>query len=167
MQRKWGLFAGIVAAGVAADVLTKRWAMGHLQPGMTTHTLGGLVPLTLSFNRGIAFGLHLGAASRVIFTAVGILVLVAVAMLYHATLSERRVRLLALALMCAGAVGNLVDRIAYPMGVVDFLGPVDLRFMEWPIFNLADCYVTVGTITLALALASDRGRHRLDSRPAE
>jgi signal peptidase II len=137
--------------------------MGHLQPGVTTHPLRGLIPLTLSFNRGIAFGLHLGAASRVIFTVVGILVLGAVGMLYHATPAERRVRLVALAMMCAGAVGNLVDRIAYPMGVVDFLGPVDLRFMEWPIFNLADCYVTVGTIALALALASDRGRHRLDS----
>jgi signal peptidase II len=163
MQRKWGLFAGILVVGVAIDVLTKRWAMGHLQPGLTTHTLGGLMPLTLSFNRGIAFGLHLGAASRVIFTVVGIVVLIAVGLLYHATPADRRVRLVALALMCAGAVGNLIDRIAYPMGVVDFLGPVDLRFMEWPIFNCADCFVTVGTLVLALALATDRGRHRLDS----
>jgi len=164
MQRKWILFAGILAAGVALDVLTKRWALAHLQPGFTVETLGGTVPLTLSFNRGIAFGLHLGPASRAVFTAVGLVVLVAVALLYHATPAERRVRLLALALMCAGAVGNLVDRIVYPMGVVDFLGPFNLGFMEWPIFNLADCFVTVGTITLALALAADRGHQRLDSR---
>jgi signal peptidase II len=158
MKSKWGLLAGIVVLGVALDVLTKRWAMAHLQPGLVTYPLGHVLPLTLSFNRGIAFGLHLGSASRVIFTSVGILVLGAVGMLYHATPAERRVRLVALAMMCAGAVGNLVDRIAYPTGVVDFLGPVNLGFMEWPIFNLADCYVTVGTLALALALASDRGK---------
>jgi lipoprotein signal peptidase len=51
------------------------------------------------------------------------------------------------------------------MGVVDFLGPFDLGFMEWPIFNLADIYVTVGTIALALALARDRGHQCLDVPP--
>ncbi len=162
MQRKWILFAAILIAGVGLDVLTKRWALESLRPGLTAEALGGLLPLTLSFNRGIAFGLHLGAASRVVFTLVGVVVLVAVALLYYSTAARHRVRLVALSLMCAGAVGNLVDRVVYPMGVVDFLGPFNLGFMEWPIFNLADCYVTVGTIILALALAIDRDRRRLD-----
>jgi signal peptidase II len=90
---------------------------------------------------------------------VGIVVLAAVAFLYHATAARHRMRLVALSLMCAGAVGNLLDRIVYPRGVVDFLGPFDLGFMEWPIFNFADIYVTVGTLALALAIAAARGRH--------
>ena len=50
----------------------------------------------------------------------------------------------------AGAIGNLIDRIAYGY-VVDF---VDFRF--WPVFNVADSSITIGFIILAVALLFGR-----------
>ena len=53
-----------------------------------------------------------------------------------------------LTLICAGAAGNFIDRVA--MGyVVDFLY---FKLIDFPIFNVADCYVTVSTIALAFLL---------------
>jgi signal peptidase II len=62
------------------------------------------------------------------------------------------VRLSALSLVAAGAVGNLIDRVRWDRGVVDFIGPIDLGFMHWPIFNVADMAITVGATFLAYSL---------------
>jgi signal peptidase II len=148
-----------VALGVVLDSVTKRLALATLEPGVTRRALGGLLQLTLGFNPGIAFGLHLGGASRLVFTLLALGVLAAVIALYHATAASKTGRLCAIALMCAGAAGNLADRVRNPHGVVDFLGPYDLGFMRWPIFNLADCWVVIGTLGLALSLWLERRRH--------
>jgi signal peptidase II len=64
---------------------------------------------------------------------------------------------LALALVCAGAVGNLIDRIRSAKGVVDFIdvGVGDLR---WPTFNVADMAVSVGAFLLAWVLWGEDAR---------
>jgi len=152
MHRNWRFFILVVAVAVAVDATTKAWALGALQRGVTEPALGGFLPLTLSFNRGIAFGLSVGPASRAVFTVLTILVLGVALALYAATPAARRAQRLALCLMCAGAIGNLLDRIFRPRGVVDFIGPYDLGFMTWPIFNVADCYVVVGTLGFAASL---------------
>jgi signal peptidase II len=54
--------------------------------------------------------------------------------------------------MFAGALGNVVDRLTNPRGVVDFLGPYDLGFMRWPVFNVADICVVLGTLAFALSV---------------
>jgi signal peptidase II len=169
-HRRWIEFGVLVGIGVALDALTKYWALARLEPGFTVHALGGALPLTLSFNPGIAFGLHLGAASRYVFTALTVVVLGAAVLLYGATPLHRRSQRAALCLMCAGAIGNLLDRVARSRGVVDFIGPYDLRFMVWPIFNVADCWVVVGTAWLALALwwgGREKHPHGAAVRPAD
>jgi len=123
---------------------------------VTRRLFGGLLQLTLGFNPGIAFGLSLGGASRFVFTVVGLGVLAAAVLLYYATPPSRQARLVCIALMCAGAAGNLLDRFRHAPGVVDFLGPYDLGFMRWPIFNLADVWVVLGTLGLAISLAVER-----------
>jgi signal peptidase II len=45
-----------------------------------------------------------------------------------------------------------VDRVRHTQGVVDFIGPLDLGFMHWPIFNVADMAITVGAILLGISL---------------
>src|SRR5439155_36403 len=62
-----------------------------------------------------------------------------------------RFRLLALALVCAGAVGNVIDRIRSAQGVVDFVD-VGIGGTRWPTFNVADSAITVGAIALAVSL---------------
>jgi signal peptidase II len=148
--RKWGVFALVVVIAVALDFGAKHWAVANLPLGSTVKPYGAWLPLTLGYNRGIAFGLHAGDASRVLFTVVSILVLPVVFILYRSNGPREPVRGVALALMFAGALGNLVDRVASARGVVDFIGPYNLGFMLWPVFNLADVWVVVGTLTFAL-----------------
>lgn len=137
---------------LAADIITKRWALSALGDGTVLHLFGGAVPLTLAFNKGAAFSLNIGAASRWVFTILSIVVLWVLAGLYRQTPGTDRVRLSAIALVVAGAIGNLIDRIRWDRGVVDFIGPIDLGFMYWPIFNVADMAITCGAVLLAFSL---------------
>jgi signal peptidase II len=50
-----------------------------------------------------------------------------------------------------GALGNLIDRVRWNKGVVDFIGPIDLGFMDWPIFNVADMAISCGAVALAIS----------------
>jgi len=72
-------------------------------------------------------------------------------LLYRRTPPDARLRAAALALVAGGALGNLLDRLRSPLGVIDFIdvGIGDSRF--W-IFNVADIGVTVGALLLALVL---------------
>jgi len=60
-------------------------------------------------------------------------------------------RIVSLALVCAGAIGNVVDRIRSAQGVVDFVD-VGIAGARWPTFNVADSAITVGAIALAVSL---------------
>jgi signal peptidase II len=134
------------------DVLTKLLAVDTLVPRhVPREVFGEWVRLTLVFNRGAAFGLHLGPWSRGIFLVLTIVALIILGQLYRATRSADRVRLTALGLVCGGAIGNLIDRIRSPLGVVDFLD-IGFRDWRWPTFNVADIAVSCGAILLAWAL---------------
>jgi signal peptidase II len=145
--------AALVIAGiVGADVVTKRWALDTLYHGASIDTLGGLVPLTLAFNRGIAFGLPLPSAGRWIIIAATFVVLWVLADLFRRAAAGDWLRLLAVYLVAAGALGNLIDRVRWDGGVVDFIGPINLGFMYWPIFNIADMAITTGAVLLGISL---------------
>jgi signal peptidase II len=113
--------------------------------------LGEIVRLTLVYNPGAAFGLNLGPQSRWIFTALTLVALVILGRLYRLTERGDIARTLALALVCAGAIGNLFDRLRSDLGVVDF---IDVGFGDarWPTFNLADMAVSCGAMLLAWVL---------------
>jgi signal peptidase II len=134
------------------DVATKAIAVRALWPQRVPHDLlGSVVRFTLVYNPGAAFGLHVGPQSRWIFTALTIVALVILGRLYVATREGDVPRVLALALVCAGAVGNLIDRLRSDLGVVDFL---DIGFGDsrWPTFNVADMAVSIGAVLLAWVL---------------
>ena len=152
MRNRWSVFAALVAVLVVLDQLTKRWALQGLEHGVTEHAWGGFLKLTLSFNRGAAFGLDLGPASRPVFILLSLVVLVWLFTVYRHTPAGSILRATGVALVVGGAVGNLIDRVLSGRGVVDFLGPYDLGFMVWPIFNLADCWVVVGIGLLVLSM---------------
>jgi signal peptidase II len=118
---------------------------------------------TLVYNPGAAFGLHLGPYSRWIFLALTVGALGILYHLYRTTEDGNRWRVMAVGLVTAGAIGNLIDRIISPNGVVDFID-VGVGDMRWPTFNVADMAVSVGAILLAAVLwredesAEHRGR---------
>ncbi len=146
------LFWGTLITVVVLDLATKLMAASMLSPQHVPHEiLGNHLRLTLVYNPGAAFGLNIGIYSRWIFMALTAGALVILGRLYRATRQGDLFRTLALGLVCGGAVGNLIDRVRSPTGVVDFIdvGVGDLR---WPTFNVADMAVSIGAFLLAWVL---------------
>tara|TARA_Y100001970_G_scaffold58073_1_gene73614 strand:+ start:17857 stop:18405 length:549 start_codon:yes stop_codon:yes gene_type:complete len=136
----------------ALDLVTKRWALEELaRPGHGHELLGGLVPLTLAFNKGAAFGIRVTEDSRWFFVPLTIFALVLLGFLYKDASDRDILRISSISLVVSGALGNLYDRVRWDRGVVDFLGPIDLGFYDFPIFNVADMAITCGAILLALS----------------
>ena len=143
------LFWPVALAVVLLDVATKAIAAATLFPPMIPHpVIGEAARLTLVYNRGAAFGIHVGTYSRPIFVALTIGALVILWRLYRATAPADWWRVLALSLVSAGAVGNLIDRVRSARGVVDFID-IGTSTWRWPTFNVADIAVTTGAILLA------------------
>lgn len=156
---KAALFWPLLLAVLALDVTTKSLAVAHLVPEYVPHeVLSDWVQLTLAYNPGASFGIGAGPYSRVIFIALAGLALVILGQLYRATAPGDRGRAAALGLVSAGALGNMIDRVRSPRGVVDFidLGIGDARFYT---FNVADVAITAGAVLLARILwQEDRKR---------
>ncbi len=146
------LFWPVLLFVTAIDVVTKGLAERALSPQRMPHDVfGSTVRLTLVYNPGAAFGLHLGDYSRWIFTGLTLVALVILGRLYLATTRGDMPRTLALALVCSGAIGNLLDRLRSELGVVDFLD-VGIGDARWPTFNVADMAVSTGAMLLAWVL---------------
>lgn len=137
---------------VVLDRLTKVLAVELLPPsGMPRPLIGESVRLALVYNPGAAFGLYLGGYSRWIFMALTIGALIILWRLYQQTARDDLRRALAVALVAAGALGNLIDRVRTELGVVDFID-VGVGLHRWPTFNVADMAVSTGACLLALVL---------------
>jgi signal peptidase II len=163
---KTRIFWAVASVVVLSDLATKKIAVASLPVhGLSQSVMGEMVRLTLVYNPGAAFGLNLGQYSRWIFLALTVGALTILARLYRNTSAGDLLRTLAIALVCGGAVGNLVDRIASPAGVVDF---IDVGFgdMRWPTFNVADMAVSVGAFMLAWVLWGEERAERA-SAPAQ
>ncbi len=153
-RSKPGVFWGVAASVLLADAFTKVVAVDRLAPAyLPRPVLGDGVRLTLVYNPGAAFGLHLGAQSRWIFVALTLVALTVLWRLYLDTSLAHRPRTLALALVAGGAMGNLFDRLKSARGVVDFID-IGVGAWRWPTFNLADIAVTTGAILLGWVLWS-------------
>lgn len=153
---------------VVLDYLTKRMVLQGFRPYQQVEVISDYVRLTFIQNTGAAFGIHAGLYDRFVFLVFPLLALAGLVALFWATPARDRIRLTAIALVSAGAIGNLVDRLRSARGVVDFID-VGIGGLRWPIFNVADIAVTTGAILLALSLWSEErgaGSHRTRQRQA-
>lgn len=165
MIRKFSTFGLIVPAVLVLDWVTKRWALEALAGGRRIQLFDGLLPLTLAFNKGAAFGLRVSQDSRWFFVPVTILALGLLVVLMRQAAPRDSLRHISLSLVIAGALGNLYDRVRWSRGVVDFIGPVDLGFAHFPIFNVADISISCGAVLLAISFWFEERRERLDGGP--
>lgn len=133
---------------VFLDQKSKALAQAHFQGGGTQTLIPGILGLGYVENRGMAFGLLQGG--RVLFIALTVLILVVLALAYHAIPEKKRFWPLSLGVLfiSAGAIGNFIDRLRLGY-VIDFFR---LDFMDFPLFNLADCFLTWTAVILALLL---------------
>jgi signal peptidase II len=143
--RAWSLAAALCLLVVALDQAAKAAIEDNLFPGEQVDVLGPL-GLTLSHNKGVAFGLAGGAGAPLIaFTLVA---LGFVAYLF-ARNPARRGMWIAAGLVAGGAIGNLIDRVRAGQ-VTDF---ADVG--SWPPFNLADVAITCGVVLLVFLYLRD------------
>lgn len=129
---------------VAADALTKQWALTALADG-PVRIVGDLVRFRLTFNTGAAFST--GESLTVVFTVTSAVVSVALVVGILRSHSARWA--LALGCLLGGAAGNLVDRLTREPGfargaVVDFVS-----VGSFPVFNVADAAITTAAATVA------------------
>ena len=125
---------------IAADQLLKYWTVTHLALGESAAFLPGFMQLTRLHNYGAAWSSFSGkTVFLLIFTAA---LLIAVAVLLFKRIVRHPLGVIAGVLILGGGVGNMIDRIVHGY-VVDMF---DLLIFDYPIFNLADCFVVVGAI---------------------
>ncbi len=136
----------LVAAGIFLDVLTKRLAVAHLKGKPSFVLIPDVFQFTYRENSGAAFGSL--SDQRWVFMSVSTIAILAITLyvLYKTDLS--RLLLCALAAILSGGIGNMIERVSQGY-VVDFL---DFCLIDFAVFNLADCFVTVGSCCMFLAI---------------
>lgn len=147
-----GLAALVCALVVVVDQVTKAWARAALASGSVT-LIPGVLDLRLTFNTGAAFSMGQGAGW--VFVAVALAVLAAVFWAVSTSPGMPLALVTSLACVAGGGLGNMVDRVLAGQ-VTDFLATA---FIDFPIFNVADCFVTCGVVvSLVLFWRWDAGR---------
>lgn len=139
-RRPWALAGVLCALILAADQVAKAVVEANLVPGEYVEVLGPL-ELTLSHNRGVAFGLAGGAGIGLVLITLAALGLI---VYLFARDPGRTGMWVATGLTAGGALGNLVDRI-FAGEVTDYIA-----VGSWPPFNVADIAITCGVALLAL-----------------
>lgn len=138
------LLLSIVSSVVCLDRLTKIFFSHVLSMGESFIVLRNIIHMTLVHNTGIAFGMFKNQG--VVFIIIPLIMIVLLIYnFYHYKYNNQklsRMYVVAISLILAGAIGNLIDRILYGY-VIDF---IDLRI--WPVFNIADSAITIGACLL-------------------
>ncbi len=152
---RWLLLAGAI---VLADQASKLGFDASLRYGQRIHLLP-FFDFTLLYNTGAAFSFLADAAGwqRWLFTLLGVGAAIVIVTLMRSNRSQPRF-LAALSLILGGALGNVIDRVAYGH-VIDFLL---FYWGDWyfPAFNLADTAITLGAMLLILdEFLKMRGSH--------
>lgn len=140
---RWPYFV-LACSVLGLDRLTKALVSGSLRPGESIPLLDGVLRLTRVHNSGAAFGLF--PQHRAVFLGLSCGVALGLTLALGAGLLTRRLVMIGGALLWAGAVGNLIDRLSWGY-VLDFV-----EFSHFPVFNVADCAIVVGAFFLAAGL---------------
>lgn len=136
----------LIAIGVLAlDFLTKLVVKLNMSVGERIGIIDGVFSLTYIRNRGMAWGLF--EDNRWIFIGLTVIIIAVLAVIVIKKGSIHPTANLGIALLMSGAVGNMIDRIFYPEGVIDF---ICAEFIDFPIFNVADISVCVGAALIMI-----------------
>lgn len=159
-------FWSVLALFLVSDIVTKRWAEAALQLHWPNEVIGHWLRWTLTYNTGAAMNLSLGGASRIVFSIIAVVMVGYLFVLYRQARRDEWGTPLALGMIVAGALGNLIDRLRHTKGVVDFIDVGTAGWRFWT-FNVADMGVTVGAVLLAILLwREDRAARSVNTEPS-
>ena len=151
----------VFATTLGLDLWTKAWAWNNLRQQKPITVIDPLLEFSFSFNLGAAFGfLNDASWSRTFFIVVTLLALGYMAWLAFTLPTTQRYAFVAVALISAGAAGNLHDRLVRANdgghhGVVDFIKINYPWGGSWPTFNVADVLLLLGVAALFIYLRGE------------
>ncbi len=175
----------IVSLIVFVDQISKLYVKGFSLPllnidlggfpyGIKVPVVGSFLNFTFVENPGIAFGIDFGAQYKILISIITIIITIGLVFYLVWSKEKNFYYRFSLALILAGAIGNLLDRLFYGMifgyapflhgKVVDFLNielsglTSALKTTGYYVFNIADVSVTVGVIILFFAIHSERSK---------
>ena len=138
------LFYIVTVLLILADQLSKFFTVKLLKPVSTVAVIDGIFSLTYVENKGAAFGILQNA--RWVFIVATIAAIIAMVWYKRKFKPQGKVINTSLCLLLSGALGYMIDRIFLGY-VVDML---EVTFIDYPVFNVADCFVVVGAILLCI-----------------
>ena len=134
------LYLLLFVATIATDQWLKYWTVKTLELGESTPFLPHIMQLTRLHNYGAGWSMLSGKTALLL--ALTAVMLIALAVLLFKRIVRHPLGVVACVLIIGGGIGNMIDRIVLGY-VVDMF---DLLLFDYPIFNLADCFVVVGAI---------------------
>lgn len=134
---------------IAFDQITKYFASLNLKDGSVVKFIPGVLQLRYAENTGMAFSMLSGA--RWVFIVITLVVCIGVLWYLFSNRCKSLWLYWSLGVIVSGGIGNLIDRIVNGF-VVDFFEPV---FVNFAVFNIADCAVTCGAVSLFAYLVFD------------
>ena len=161
------LLAIVTVAGVAADQITKQLAHAYLRGQGLVSVVEGFFELRYARNPGAFFSLGADldpSLRRVFFVAASAFASVLILRLYAKAEPTQRVFRWALALLLAGALGNLIDRAIWGE-VIDFVHLYWSGVFDWATFNVADVLIAAGLVLLAVDAFRSRTEDERDDEP--
>ena len=146
--RQFFIFFIGLGVSIGLDQFTKHLAVVHLKGQKPFVLIKGVFEFYYSENRGAAFGMLQGRQGFFFLIAAAVILAVLWAV-YRMPAGKRYLPLMcSLFLLVSGAVGNMIDRLTQKY-VVDFLY---FKLIDFPIFNVADCYVVIGCILFGILI---------------
>ena len=147
----WAIIAGVGL--VVIDQILKAWAYNSLSLDATISVIPNFFSLTYVENAGAAWGMFKGATWFLVLMPVVVIVLAIAYLIYKKV--NKGLLLWAATLIISGGVGNLIDRvnlfgrnpllIENERFVIDY---IQVHLFDFPVFNFADCCVTIGAVLL-------------------
>lgn len=138
----------LVAVLIIIDQITKRIAVNVLADGLRIPLINGVLEFTFVQNRGAAFGIMQNALPFFVVITMAALCVITYFLL-HIPSQKRYLPLrICLCFIAAGAIGNFIDRLRLSY-VRDF---IYFSLIDFPVFNVADIYITCATILLVLLM---------------
>lgn len=146
--RNYGIALLFIILAVAFDQFCKYLAIVFLKDNPSIQLIPGVFELQYLENRGAAFGILQN--KQIFFIVITCIIMAAILYFYGKIPYDKKYfpMKMCMILLCAGAIGNLIDR-AMNNYVVDFLY---FSLIDFPIFNVADCYVVVACFLFAFLI---------------
>ena len=138
----YAIMAALAAAVVGLDQWTKWLTIRNVPLGTKGESILGIFSITHIENNGGAWGMLGGQMWLFCLVMAAFLVILVVAI--HKKCLTNKFEMLCLAAVAGGGIGNMIDRLRFGK-VTDM---IRLDFVDFPVFNVADCFITVGCVLL-------------------